>query len=297
MRRESYPGSELSIAQKLAAGANYQRYVASYLSDGLRVNGLLTVPNGDPPPSGWPVIIFNHGYIPPAQYRTTERYVAYQDAFARNGYITFKSDYRGHGDSEGSPSGAYGSPDYTRDVLNALASVKRLPQADPNRIGMWGHSMGGSLTVRSMVVTDEIKAGVIWAGVVGTYPELFDRWRRPPTGSATPAPAPGARGWRQGFSARYGTPQENPAFWASISPSSYAADLSGPVQVHHGTADASVPILFSESLVDRIEDVGGTVEYYAYPGDNHNLSKNLGTALQRSVAFFDRYVKNAGEGS
>ena len=47
------------------------------------------------------VVIFNHGYIPPAQHRTTERYVAYVDAFARNGYIVFRSDYRGHGNSEG----------------------------------------------------------------------------------------------------------------------------------------------------------------------------------------------------
>ncbi len=49
------------------------------------------------PDNGRPAIIFNHGYIPPEVYRTTERYVAYQDGFARNGYVTFKSDYRGHG--------------------------------------------------------------------------------------------------------------------------------------------------------------------------------------------------------
>ena len=61
----------------------------------------MTVPNGPKPATGWPVVIFNHGYIPPAQYVTTERYVAYQDAFARAGYISFKSDYRGHGKSEG----------------------------------------------------------------------------------------------------------------------------------------------------------------------------------------------------
>jgi dipeptidyl aminopeptidase/acylaminoacyl peptidase len=144
MRKQSFPGSDLVIEQTLEPGANYNRYVASYKSDGLKINGLLTVPTGPKPPTGWPVIIFNHGYIPPDQYRTTERYVAYQDAFARNGYITFKSDYRGHGSSEGRASGGYGNIDYTADVLNALASVKRLKDADPNRIGMWGHSMGAA---------------------------------------------------------------------------------------------------------------------------------------------------------
>jgi dipeptidyl aminopeptidase/acylaminoacyl peptidase len=53
-----------------------------------------------------------------------------------------------------------------------------------------------------------------------------------------------------------------------------------------------VPLQFSDSLAARIEEAGGVVEYYTYPGDNHNISKNLGTALQRSVAFFDKYVKN-----
>src|SRR5207245_135634 len=111
MRQQEYPGSDLVIEQRLAAGSNYQRYIASYRSDGLKINGLLTVPNGPKPATGWPVIIFNHGYIPPAEYRTTERYVAYVDAFARRGYIVFKSDYRGHGSSEGQPASAYGSPD------------------------------------------------------------------------------------------------------------------------------------------------------------------------------------------
>jgi hypothetical protein len=128
MRKQSFPGSDLVIEQKLDPGRNYSRYIASYRSDGLKIYGLLTIPNGDKPATGWPIVIFNHGYIPPAQYRTTERYVAYQDAFASSGYITFKSDYRGHGNSEGRAAGGYGNVDYTVDVLNAMASVKRLKE-------------------------------------------------------------------------------------------------------------------------------------------------------------------------
>jgi dipeptidyl aminopeptidase/acylaminoacyl peptidase len=140
-----------------------------------------------------------------------------------------------------------------------------------------------------MVTNDDIKAGVIWAGVVASYEDMLNRWRR----SAGPTPPPsGARRWRQELTERYGTPEENKQFWDSISPISYVSDLSGPVQLHHGTADSSVPIEFSDSLAKRIQDVGGVVEYYRYEGDNHNISKNLGTALQRSVEFFDRYVKN-----
>jgi uncharacterized protein len=305
MRQQEYPGSDLTIEETLSPGSNYQRYVVSYLSDGLKIFALLTVPDGERPATGWPVIVFNHGYIAPTVYRTTERYVAYVDGFARNGYIVFKSDYRGHGDSEGRATGGYGSPDYTIDVLNAVATMKRYPDADPDRIGMWGHSMGGSITLRAMVTTRDIKAGVIWAGVVVSMPDLMSRWHRQPIDRAGPTPLPGdappvtpgagtpsPRGrWREQLTALYGSPEQNPAFWASISPNSYVADVSGPIQLHHGTGDTTVPYAFSTTLETELKAAGRTVELYTYEGDNHNLSGGFSSAMRRSVAFFDRYVK------
>jgi len=293
MRQAEYPGSEIVIEQTLEPGGNYNRYIASYQSEGLKIYALLTVPFGEKPESGWPVVVFNHGYIPPEQYRTTERYVAYVDGFARNGYIVFRSDYRGHGSSEGEAGGGYGSPDYTVDVLNAVTSIKNFPDADPNRIGMWGHSMGGYITLRSMVVNDDIKAGVIWAGVVASYPDLIERWHRRADGSPTPTPDPDnpRRRWRTDLIEMYGSPEDNPKFWASISSNAFLADLSGPLQLHHGTADTSVPIEFSAILYEQMQAAGGTVEYYVYEGDDHNIANSFGTAMQRSIAFFDTYLK------
>jgi len=293
MRKQDYPGSDIVVEQTLAPGANYNQSVVSYRSDGLKIYALMTVPMGQKPATGWPVIIFNHGHIPPAQYRTTERYVAYVDAIARSGYIVFKSDYRGHGSSEGRATGGYGSPDFTIDVLNAVSSMKRYKDADPNRIGMWGHSMGGSVTLRAMVVSQDIKAGVIWAGVVASYPDLMTKWHRPPSGSApTPNPSSGfSRGWRNDLTAQYGTPEQNPQFWASISPNSYLSDLSGPIQLHHDVGDSEVPFEFSKTLDQQIKDAGKTVEFYSYPGDDHNIANNFGIAMQRSIQFFDKYVK------
>lgn len=297
MRERSYPGSDVTIEQVLTPGSNYQRYLASYLSDGLKIYALLTVPNGEQPPTGWPVIIFNHGFIPPDVYRTTERYVAYVDWLARAGYIVFRSDYRGHGDSEGEASGAYGSIGYVTDVLNAVASMARYPAADPARIGMWGHSMGGYITLRSMVITNTIKAGAIWGGVVGPYPNLFVRPTATPLPpDFTPEPTSTATGgrnrWRNELVQLYGSPEENPAFWDSISANAFLSELSGPIQLHHGTADASVPLAASETLYQQMLNAQEPVELFAYQGDDHNISQNFGLAMQRSIEFFDLHVKN-----
>lgn len=286
LRSQTYPGSPIVIERTLTSGSNYSRHIVSYLSEGLEINALMTIPYGEAPPGGWPAIIFNHGYIPPEVYRPDERYVSYVDGFARNGYIVFRPDYRGHANSEGEARSAYGTPDYTIDVLNALAAVRLHPQVDANHIGMWGHSMGGYITVRSMVTAGDIRAGVIWAGVVASYPDLMERLR----GRSTDIPAR-ARRWRTDLLEEYGTPEENPAFWDSLSANSYAADLSGPIQLHHGTADPTVPPVFSELLQQEILEAGGDVELYAYTGDDHNLSGNFSTAMQRSIDFFDLHVK------
>jgi len=289
LRQGDYPGSDFVIEQTLTPGSNYQRFIVSYKSEGLKIYALLTVPDEVPPAGGWPAIVFNHGYIPPAEYRTTERYIAYTDAFSRNGYILLRPDYRGHGNSEGEATGGYGSNGYTIDVLNSVSSLKKYPGVNAEKIGMWGHSMGGFITLRNMVVNKDIKAGVIWAGVVGSYEDLFERWRRRNVPSQIPSTRGG--GWRQVLTQQHGSSSENPEFWKSLSANSYLSDVSGPIQIHHGTADTSVPVEFSEILDKQMKEAGKTSELYIYAGDDHNISANFNIATQRSVDFFDKYLK------
>ena len=286
MRSREYPGSQIVIEKVLPPGTNFNRYISSYLSEGFKIYALITIPLGELPKTGWPVIIFNHGFIPPTLYRTTERYVNYVDRLAREGYIVFRSDYRGHDQSEGEARGAYGYPDYVIDVLNGLQSIKSLPEADPDRIGMWGHSMGGYITLRSMVIRSDIKAGVIWAGVVGSYPDLLVDWPQitPPLYQFDPS-------WRTGFINEFGTPEENPQFWSSISATNYLQDISGPLQLHHSIADDVVPFEFSNKLFHELLIAGKNTEFFAYQGDNHNIAVNFNLAMDRTVEFFNLYVK------
>jgi uncharacterized protein len=289
LRAGSYPGSDIVIVKELARGSNYRRYYVYYLSEGLKIYALLTIPDGAMPTGGFPAIVFNHGYIPPDVYRTTERYIAYVDRLASAGYIVFRIDYRGNDKSEGEASGAYGSPGYTIDVLNAVASIRRYPQVNPEKVGMWGHSMGGFLTLRAMVISKDIKVGVIWSGVVASYPDLLYNWKR--TGDFTPSPSSRGVGWRNDWIKTYGNPEQNPDFWASISANSYLAELSGPLQLHHGTADQDVPLAFSIRLAEQVRAVGGQVDLYTYENDNHNISKFFSMAMDRTIAFFDHVLK------
>lgn len=97
--------------------------------------------------------------------------------------------------------------------------------------------------------------------------------------------------WRQNLIDQYGTPEQNPQFWNSISANSYVKDISGPIQLHHAKDDSHVPFNFSEKLNSQLQEADKLVEFYPYENDDHNLTNSFGTAMDRSVEFFDRYLK------
>lgn len=293
MRQKNYPGSDIVIEQTLPDGSNYHQYLSSYMSDGLRIYALLTVPVGEKPTRGWPVIVFNHGYITPQSYQTfptSGQYATYYPVFSSAGYIVFKPDYRGNGSSQGSPQGAYYSPAYATDDLNAIASIKKYKDANPAKIGVWGHSMGGNITLRDVVVnTKDIKAAVVWGGVVGSYTDLLG-WHDP-TYRPSAYELSLRNRYRQNLINQYGTPDKNPQFWNSIDPTNFVQDITTPIQLHAGEADEEVPPAFSQHLYDKLKGAGKTVELYTYPGANHNISQGFSLAMQRSLLFFDTYLK------
>lgn len=294
MQVKPYPGSTIIIEEELPNGSNYRQYVTSYMSDGLKIYGLLTVPTTEKPAGGYPVIIFNHGYIPPTEYRTTERYLAYVDTFARNGYVVFKSDYRGHGSSEGKPEGAYFSPGYTTDVLNASSSVKKLDYVNKNKIGMWGHSMGGTITQKALVIDPNIQAAVIWGGVVGSYEDIYRDWwskRNRPSPSISPSELNTNPSSRQAFIRQFGEPNMANEFWNSISSTSFLEFQKTPVSLHHGLADETVPHELSQDYYDKLKVAKIPAEVFYYKDNDHNISQSFNLAIQRSVDFFDKYLK------
>lgn len=281
LREAEYPGADFVIEEKLANGTNYERYIASYKSEGLKIYGLLTVPLNAKPEKGFPAIIFVHGYIPPLEYSTTENYKTYQARLASSGYITFKPDLRGHGKSEGDATGAHFSEKYVVDTLYAISYLKNYKDVDPNRIGYWGHSNGGEIGLRVVTISPDIKAASLWAGVVGSYEDMFETYNYKIDFLKDVA--------KNDLIIQNGLPSENPTFWNKLDPYFYLNDIHAAIQIQHGTKDDSVPIELSVSLKEELEKLNKSVEYYAYEGDNHNISNNVGLAFQRTLDF---YAKN-----
>ena len=184
LRTKTYH-SQLGEKELYEQHGSYTSYLTSFTSDNLRVNALLTEPTGQMPAGGWPAIVFIHGYIPPTQYVTTEKYTDYVDYLARNGFVVLKIDLRGHGQSEGEAGGGYFGSDYIADALHAYSALQNSDFVNPRRVGMWGHSMAGNILLRSAAVKKDIPAIVIWGGAVYTYEDMrkygiSDQSYRPP---------------------------------------------------------------------------------------------------------------------
>jgi len=292
MRAKTYPGSDLVIESTLSAVQGYNRYIVSYQSDGLKQFGLLTVPTGTKPVDGWPVILLNHGYIPPDEYSTDQSYARIVAPLAAAGYIVFKPDYRGHGSSAGDPQQVYVSPVYVTDSLNALASIKKYPDANPNKIGVWGHSMGGNITLHELVINHDFKAAVIMAGVVGSYSGIIDWWSaRVTSGVLTTQNDLQTDQLVLQMVNLNGTPQTNPDFWNAIDPTTFISDIDTPLQIQVGSADMVVPPKFSQELNAQLKNAGKSVSLHSYPGADHNMSPDTSAAMAEAVTFFNQYLK------
>lgn len=89
LRARSYPGGQIRITNTVLVTDAYTRTYITYPSDGLTISGLMHVPFGRGP---FPVVIMNHGYIPPGQYVTGSDTYRPADILARNGFITLSPD-------------------------------------------------------------------------------------------------------------------------------------------------------------------------------------------------------------
>jgi dipeptidyl aminopeptidase/acylaminoacyl peptidase len=284
--RERNYSSSLNEMSQVSTNGFYTSYLTSYNSDGLNINALITMPNGEEPENGWPAVVFVHGYIPPSQYTTQGNYVSYVDYLARNGFVVLKVDLRGHGSSEGNPSGAYYSSDYVIDTLNAYSALQNTEFIDSGKIGLWGHSMGGNVVFRSLVVKKDIPAVVIWAGAVYTYEDfreygISDNSYRPPS---TQTPSQQQR--RMLFEA-HGDFKPDNDFWKKVVPTNFLDGVKTSLQINHAVNDDVVSIEYSRNLKKVLEGTGINFDLNEYNTGGHNINGSaFNSAMQSTVEFY-----------
>jgi dipeptidyl aminopeptidase/acylaminoacyl peptidase len=153
--------------------------------------------------------------------------------------------------------------------------------------------MGGFLTLRALVLTHEIKAAVIWGGVVGSYKDMSDVWwskRKVLSFTPSARELQSNRPTRESFIKEYGAPNNTP-FWNAISSTTYLKDITTPLQLHQGLSDEEVPPILSQKLYKEMKKIGKNVELYTYERADHNISQSFNLAMEHSVNFFNSYLK------
>lgn len=280
LRKNPATGSDFRILRLLSGNQHYDTHAISYQSGGLVIGGVMNVPRGRVPRGGYPVLILNHGLIPTEIYEMGRGSRREQDFFAKNGYVTIHPDYRGYAFSSPNPETHHDF--YVGHSEDAMALIDALKEYRPDftdleRIGVWGHSMGGGIASRVMVLRPEIRAFVLFAPI-SAYAE--DNFYELPESELA---------W---LKQNFGEGEEARKVYDKISPIMYFENVSAPVQFHHASTDKEVPIKFSEKMFDTLKRYGKIAEFFVYPGEKHEFIDSWSVAARRSLAFFDKYVKN-----
>jgi len=130
-----------------------------------------------------------------------------------------------------------------------------LQQADSQRIGLWGHSMGGGISQRVITVSDDVDAAVLYGAMSGD--EALNHQR--------------ILYFTNGANGLWDDAPPDDAL-QRISPINYLDRVTAAVSIHHGDQDATVPPAWSDDLCQRLQDLNKPVECYSYPGQPHTFT-------------------------
>jgi len=227
-----------------------------------------------------PAIINIHGG-PTAQHHR-EWNVATQ-VFVNAGFVVLEPNPRG---STGygkkwreANRGDWGGKDL-EDIARGAAWLGDQKLADPARIGVYGGSYGGYLTLMSLALRpDRFAAGVSVVGVVS--------WK---------TMAETTRGDLRDYLIReFGDPAKDAELYRERSPLTHASKIRAPLLILQGENDPRVPRSEAEQVVRALRDSGKPHEYHVYPGEGHGfrVTENRIDALRRALDWFDRYLRRA----
>jgi dipeptidyl-peptidase 4 len=161
-----------------------------------------------------------------------------------------------------------------KDQLDSIdQALAKFPQLDGSRMGWWGWSYGGYMTLMAMTHSDRFKAGIAVAPVTD--------WRD----------------YDSIYTERYGglVPQFDEAYKKG-SPLTYAANLKGHLLEVHGTSDDNVHMQNTMQMINAFINAGKQFDLQLYPRKTHSIS-GPGTRVHlftRIESFFDRELVGSG---
>jgi dipeptidyl aminopeptidase/acylaminoacyl peptidase len=302
LRQHKYQSGKLRVLETLLQTDLFIRYLIEYPSEGLRITGVMQVPvAGDPP---FPVIVMNHGFFARGDYTSGDGTDRAAEFLNRRGYLTLSSDYRSWGESDLGPSLYYSG--LVIDVINMLNAIPSIAQADPERIGMWGHSMGGGVTIKVLTIDPRLKAAVLYSPVSADFDDLLHRWGLGCFGDVyagelqlgcnssdiVPLDLP------PDLLQAYYDSSTDPEMLREVSPLYHLELVSTPVQIHYGVEDgrdySGTPPEWSKKLYDGLKNADKEVRLFGYDKAGHSfIGDNWFAFMERSAQFFDERVKNA----
>ncbi|HEU5100478.1 MAG TPA: alpha/beta fold hydrolase [Roseiflexaceae bacterium] len=273
LRARDFGDGVIEIGAVYRRGGGYTSYRISYPADGLRLTGLLHVPDGDGP---FPVIIANRGHIDRERYQPGMDSRAFSEYFAPRGYLIVAPDYRGYAGGDAGPNPFYTG--YYMDILALIPLAQALPMARPGKVGMWGHSRGASITIVAAAISDQIAAAVVYAPAPADLAADYERRRRQSNNQ------PGDDTWPF-------PPAQNPEAYERVSPINYLDGVTAPVLLHHGTADMVVDSSASVAIADALRAAGKHVTLHLYEGGPHTLSgRQERLYFERTLEFFRKHL-------
>lgn len=275
---DSIPGS---LDPALFVEGEFVRFPAR---DGGEVPGYLFVPEGLDRSVRHPAVVWVHGDGIAQNYdgwhvrRDYGVYHSFHQLLVSEGYVVLMPDYRGSiGYGRDFRQESYrdvGGGDY-QDVAAAGEYLQSLEFVDGGRIGVWGLSYGGFMTMQALTLDPTLfAAGVNVAGVGD-----FGLWFRDPGGP-----------WVVG---RMGNPADNPEVYELAAPAARVDRVERPLLMLHGTSDVNVSYFESVNLADGLLRAGKDFELVTYPGEFHYFHREhvLQDAWTRAGRFFDTHLR------
>lgn len=170
-----------------------------------------------------------------------------------------------------------------KDEIAGVDFLKATGFVDPKKVGIYGGSYGGFMTLMAIGRTPDI-----WAAAVDEYGII--NWS-----SMLKSSDPSLNEY---LKALLGNPEENRKVYEEDSPITYIRSEKAPLLVLQGDNDPRVPKEEAQQVVDILKKEGRVVDVHYYPDEGHGFVKreNQIDSIRRTIAWFDQYLMGTRPG-